>query len=127
MLAVKLYPLSFPGVGMFVNDNLAPNNSAVLADGSNNIGTIYCVSGSRISGIGQWFAPNGAEISETSNSSMTVVRSNGNIPAYAGLQLKPGRSVTANDEGVYTCAIPDERGLRQILFVGLYRDQFSRE
>ena len=112
---------------MFANDNQAPNNSVVLADSSNNIGTIYCVSGSRISGTGQWFAPNGVEITESSSSSLTIVRSNGNVPAYAGLQLKPGRSVTTNEEGIYTCVIPDERGLQRMLFVALYRYQFPRE
>ena len=115
------------GVGLFVNDNPASNISAVLADGNNQIGTVYCSSGSQTNGIGQWFAPNGAEITQNSGGSFTVVRGGGNFPSYIGLQLKTGRSFSVLDEGVYTCVIPDENGVRQTLHVGLYSRGYRRK
>ena len=105
---------------MFANDNPASNISAVLADGNNQIGTIYCSSGSQANGIGRWFAPNGVEITQSSGGSLTVVRGGGNFPSYVGLQLKTGRSFSVLEEGVYTCVIPDENGVQQTLYVGLY-------
>ena len=113
------------GVGIFANDNPAVNNSAVLADSSNQIGTIYCTSGSRDSTNGQWFAPDGTQISAGIASSLTVVYGGGNFPGYIGLQLNSGSSLTASEEGVYTCIILDEDGIQQTLYVGIYRYGFS--
>lgn len=112
------------GVGLFANDNPASNISAVLADGNNQIGTIYCSSGSQANGIGQWFAPNGAEITQSSGGSLTVARGGGSFPSYVGLQLKTGRSFSMLDEGVYTCVIPDKNGVQQTLYVGLYNQGY---
>lgn len=106
---------------MFANDNPASNVSTVLADRNNQIGTIYCSSGSQTSGIGQWFAPNGVAITQNGGGSFTVVRGGGNFPSYIGLQLKTGRLFSVFDEGVYTCIIPDENGVLQTMHVGLYR------
>lgn len=106
---------------MFANDNPASNISTVLADRNDQIGTIYCSSGSQAGSIGQWFAPNGMEITQNGGSSFTVVLGGGNFPSYVGLQLKSGRSLSVYDEGVYTCVIPDENGIQQSLHVGLYR------
>ena len=92
----------------------------MIADANNQIGTLYCSSGSQTNGIGQWFAPNGAEITQNSGGSFTVVRGGGNFPSYVGLELKAGQSLSIFDEGVYTCVIPDESGIQQILHVGLY-------
>ena len=93
----------------------------MIAYATNQLGTIYCSSGSQTSGIGQWFAPNGAEITQNSGNSFNVVRGGGNFPSYVGLQLKTGQSFSTSDEGVYTCIIPDETGILQTLHVGLYR------
>ena len=108
------------GVGLFANDIPASNVSSVLADNNNQIGTIYCSSGSQTNGIGQWFAPSGAEITQNGGGSFTVVRGGGNFPSYVGLQLRAGRSFSVFDEGVYSCIIPDENGIRQTIHVGLY-------
>lgn len=114
------------GVGLFANDNPAPNNSVLLADQNNQIQTIYCSSGSRRSGIGQWLAPNGAAIAQ-SGSSLSVVHGGGNLPAYVGLQLRTNQSLSALDEGTYTCIIPDESGVQRTLRVGIYRNGFYSE
>lgn len=116
----ELYVLTI-GVGIFANDNPVSNNTAVLADKNNQIGVIYCNSGSKMSGIGQWFSPSGAEITQSGSGTFTVVRGSGNIPSYIGLRLRAGRSFSTSEEGVYTCLIPDEDGVQQILHIGVYR------
>ncbi len=111
------------GVGIFANNNPVSNNSVLLADRNNQIGTVYCSSGSQQSTIGQWLAPNGAVIPQ-SGGSLSVVRGGGNFPAYIGLQLQANQSLSVLDEGTYTCIIPDENGLQRALHVGLYRYGF---
>lgn len=108
------------GVGIFANNNPVLNNTAVLADNNNQTGVIYCNSGSKIAGIGQWFSPSGVEITQGSGGTFTAVRGGGNIPSFIGLQLRAGRSFSASDEGIYMCLIPDENGIQQVLQIGLY-------
>ncbi len=108
------------GVGIFANNNPVSNNSVLLADRNNQIGTVYCSSGSQQNTIGQWLAPNGAVIPQ-SGGSLSVVRGGGNFPAYIGLQLQANQSLSVLDEGTYTCIISDENGLQRALHVGLYR------
>ena len=111
------------GAGIFANNNPVSNNSVLLADSDNQIGTIYCASGSHSSGIGQWIGPNGATVMR-SGSFLTVVRGGGHFPSYVGLQLRTNQSLSMFDEGIYTCIIPDENGDQQALHVGIYRHGF---
>ena len=48
------------------------------------------------------------------------MRGGGNIPSFIGLQLRAGWSFSESDEGIYTCLIPDENGVQQVLQIGLY-------
>lgn len=121
--AVSLLCNSYSGIGLFANDNPVSNNSVLLADRNNQIGTIYCSSGSRASGIGQWLAPNGAVIAQNGGP-LSVVNGGGNFPAYVGLQLRLNQSLSQSNEGVYTCNIPDEDGVQRTLYVGIYRYGF---
>ena len=70
-------------------------------------------------------APDGTHFSPGITSPLTVVYGGGNFPGYAGLQLNSGNSLTASEEGVYTCIILDEDGMQQTLYVGVYRNGFS--
>ena len=115
------------GVGLFANDNPVGNNSAIIANSNNDIGTLYCSSGARSSSIGQWFAPDGSEISTSGTGSFIAVHGVGNLPSYVSLQLIAGRNLAASDEGVYTCIIPDENSVQQILYYGLYQNGFRGE
>ena len=109
---------------MFMDEHPVSNNSVVVADSNNQIGTLYCSSGSRISNIGHWLAPNQIEITEFSTGPLTVVRGGGNFPSYVALQLRAGSSLAEVDQGVYTCIIQDENGVQQTLFVGVYNSGF---
>ena len=114
------------GVGIFANNNPAANNSVLLADRNNHIGTIYCSTGSHMNNVGQWFSPDGSLI-ETNNDRFSVVHGGGYFPAYAGLQLKSGRRVTEFDEGIYTCVIPDKNDVEQRLLIGIFRYGTNRK
>ncbi len=115
---------SLAGVGLFANDNPVSNNSILLADRNNQIGTIYCSTGFQINGIGQWLAPSGAAITQSGSSSFSMIRGGGNFPAYVGLQLRANHSLSSVDEGIYTCTIPDENGIQKTLHIGIYRYGF---
>ena len=115
------------GVGIFANNNPVSNNTAVLADKNNQTGVIYCNSGSKVTGIGQWFSPNGVEITQSSGGAFTVVRGGGNIPSFIGLQLRAGWTFSESNEGIYTCLIPDENGIQQVLQIGLYLNGYIGE
>lgn len=118
---------STTGVGIFANNNPVLNNTAILADNNNQTGVIYCNSGSKDVGVGQWFSPSGAEIAQNNDGTFTVVRGGGSIPSFIGLQLRAGRSFSASDEGIYTCIIPDENGIEQVLQIGLYLNGYIGE
>lgn len=113
----------YTGVGVFANDNPVSNNSVLLTDRNYQTGTVYCSSGSRAANIGQWLAPNGVAITQSSGA-LTVVRGGGSYPAYVGLQLRANQTLLQSHEGVYTCVIPDEDGVQQTLHVGIYRYGF---
>ena len=68
----------------------------------------------------RWLAPDGTEIANNTGS-LVIVSGGGSPYSYIGLQLKGGYSLTAAEEGVYTCIIPDENEVEQILYVGIYR------
>ena len=115
------------GVGIFANNKPVLNNTAVLADNNNQTGVIYCNSGSKVANIGQWFSPSGVEITQNSGGTFTIVRGGGIIPSFIGLQLKAGRSLSTSDEGIYTCLIPNENGVQQVLQIGLYLNGYIGE
>lgn len=66
--------------------------------------------------MGQIVAPNGSYI--TSSSCVTI----GGVedPGYISLRLQ-----SSGDQGVYSCAIPDENGVQQFLHVGIYYGAFN--
>ena len=103
--------------------NPIQNNTALLADSSNDIGTLFCVSGGLSSNTAKWLAPDGTDMMDN-NGSFAIVRGEGSTQSYIALQLNTGYSLTDADEGVYTCIIPDENGIEQTLYVGLYRFGF---
>ena len=114
-------------MGIFANDNPVDNNTALLANDSGQIGTLYCTSGLRNSSIGLWYSPNGTAITPGGGGTFTSVYGRGYFPSYAALQLRPGETLTRESEGVYTCVIPDEKAEEKVLHVGIYRSDFIGE
>ena len=111
-------------MGIFASDKTIPNNSIIIGDSNNQLGTIYCISGSNDSNIGQWTAPDGIVVTGTSSGVFTTVYGGGgndSVSPYVGLQVKSGYSLTESAEGLYTCTIADENGILQSLHIGIRR------
>ena len=114
------------GAGLFGDREPISNNSALRADESQQIGEIYCHSASRESDIGQWFTPAGEDITFDFTDKFRVQRfGDGSFPSFVTLELNEGTSLLPEDQGVYTCVIPDENGIPQTLHVGLYRSDYT--
>lgn len=108
------------GVALYLEGTgLIQNNSITTTTMTGRIEQLQCISASRSANVGQWISPNGNDI--TNNSLITSV---GNItdPGFISLELQ---SITINNQGVYTCVIPDENGVQQYLYIGIYYGRFS--
>ena len=93
----------------------------VNGDGTND--ALWCQSANNGSNIGLWYYPNGTQVplftgafdDSSAPSPIFSKRFTGQI----ALARKDGLS---GYEGLYTCIIPDENGVNQILVVGAYRN-----
>lgn len=79
--------------------------------------------------IGRWFDPNGLDVSfspgdlELFNVGF-VTRT---LHSYTSLEVRSGHNFTADNQGIYTCVIPDEEGNSVTLNVGLYPAAYNGE
>ena len=97
-------------------DKALPNNSLILA--GRNLDFI-CVSGSHYSSVGDVIDNNGTNITESPNDPFfTFQRTTGALHVKSTDQF----SFKSYDQGIYTCRIPDEKGLHSVaeVHVGLY-------
>ena len=78
-----------------------------------------------MAGVGQWIAPDGSNITDDDTDLFNITVGGLDDPGFTSIEIKDGASLTIDDEGVYTCIIPDENGDMQYLFVGLYRRGFN--
>lgn len=99
---------------------LLPNNSVIVTDNFGQMPRLQCISGSKSPQVGQWIAPSGQDATFRINDPFDLILGNVNDPGYLEISLHSGRFITFNDQGVYTCRIPDENGIIQCLFVGVY-------
>ena len=84
-------------------------------DGQND--GIWCQSALIESMIGVWYLPNGSTVS-TQSGATPLESYNTNVTGQVGLLR---RSSIGPFEGLYSCIIPNENGVNQILYVGAYR------
>lgn len=94
---------------------------------SGRFNQLQCISGSTVAGVGQWIAPDGSNITEDNTDLFNVTVGGLDDPGFTSIEINDGASLTLDDEGVYTCIIPDENGDIQYLFVGLYGRGFNSE
>ena len=73
---------------------------------------LWCQSANSGSDIGSWKLPNGNSVSEDDSASIYME----NAPGQVGLLRSAGIGVSPY-QGMYTCTIPDENGVNQILVV----------
>lgn len=101
------------------------NNSVVRASTTGRVGQLQCISGSQLANVGRWISPNGNNLSELMNDSFITTIGGSSDPGYIAIELQSGLSLTAAEEGVYSCVIPDQDGIQQYLHVGIYLSGFS--
>ena len=101
------------------NDVDSPNTPDIPSnnqspDGQND--GVWCQSALNQTMIGSWYLPNGSPVPTAVNA--TPVRSyNVNITGQVGLLRNGG---IGGYQGLYTCIIPNEKGINQTLYVAAY-------
>lgn len=98
------------------------DNSIIQAASTDSIGQLQCISASRTANEGRLIAPNGNDI--TNNTSVVTV---GNMtdPGFVSLELQNSAAFATNNQGVYSCILPDENGVEQYLHAGIYFGRFN--
>ena len=84
---------------------------------------LYCVSNSSQPGVGTITASNGDMLNIDYNDNLWRVQNYGSRPGFLCLQTR--ESLTASDQGIYTCNISDDNGNDFIFNVGLYPSDFN--
>ena len=102
------------GRDIFDRDGGVPSlDYAGRLDGLND--GLWCQSAMNVSGIGIWKLPNGSAVPDDLNASPVHMA---NRPGQVGLLQVTGSSINISPyQGMYTCTIPDEKGVIQTLVV----------
>ena len=94
-----------------------PNVSLIQPDDLSNSVGVSCVSALDINtDIGQWRYPNGTLVDAFVDSLYRLFRAR-------RVDLFRRSTIRSDQEGIYTCRIPDENGVVQTLYVGIYNRQ----
>ena len=102
--------------------------SALQADATGDIGTIHCHSSSSDTNVGRWISPQGVDITNNVSDPFSILfRSGSDFLSYNTFQLldQTQQSFTSAYDGVYSCVVPDDRGITQTLHIGIYSNQYS--
>ena len=127
------------GAGMYAavaatqyNDQPIANNGLIIALGSGNLDgdslKLDCVSNSSQSGVGVITGRDGTALTNgaalAGGGTWTVVNP---FSRPGVLRVRARGVLTAGDQGIYTCTIPDDSGNSIAINVGLYPSGFSGE
>lgn len=115
-----------PGVGI-ASEGLGPlsNNSFVSVDSNGMLDELQCVSGSKRANVGQWIAPNGQDLTSSNTDPFDIEVGGESNPGSLTIRQGIGQTLTSTFQGIYTCVIPDERGVNRSFHVGIYSYGFS--
>ena len=116
------------GTGLYLKGiGTVRNNSIIRMSASGRFNQLQCISGSTMVGVGQWIAPHGTNITNDDVDQFDVTVGGLDDPGFTSIELKSGASLGVDDEGIYTCIIPDHNDDLQHLFIGLYGRAFNSE
>ena len=93
-----------------------PNNTILHPGNISRDDGLSCVSALNENDIGEWFYPDGEEVTRSPGS----VFSSLSRPRHVVL-LRGEADFTSDAEGVYTCRILDESRMQRTLYVGIYQ------
>ena len=113
------------GAGFYVTagQRALPNNSLIVADAYNRISEFRCLSGSSRSEVGQLLNPAGKDITLVDNDHFLVRR--GGVFDPGLVHIRRIVPLSSEEQGVYTCRIPDENGAGVDVNVGLYLKELA--
>ena len=123
LLLISYYSLKLcaeTGAGIYVTSGQKslPNNGLIVAGVTNRISEFRCLSGSSSPFVGQLLGPNGEDLTHIDSDHFLVHRGGSYDPGLVHVRrLAP---LTREEQGVYTCRIPNERGIAVDVNVGLY-------
>ena len=114
------------GVGLsYSGTGLLENNTFITADSNGMIGDIHCSSDSSVANMGQWIAPSGADITNSTTDPYDVTVGNEQDPGSLVIRQRNGHLVTRSFQGIYTCSIDTADGEQNYLHVGIYPNGFN--
>ena len=112
------------GVQIYLSDaespGIIPNNDLIVTNNFGQLPSLQCISGSQLASVGQWITPSGQDATYQTSDPFDVIVGDESDPGFLEISLHSGRFITYQDQGVYTCRIPDETGAMVLLHVGLY-------
>lgn len=115
---------SFVGIGFNYEGTFLPDNSELRpsASGSGQLSELICASGSKRSNIGQWIAPDGTDVTNSTQALFEVSVGDSDNPGFLSMQQRAGAIIdfSAGTAGVYTCVLPDENDIRRDIRIGIY-------
>ena len=106
----------FTGVRLYLNGELANFTLIKAGDFTDISDVLWCQSANDNTNIGDWFFPNGTTVPsiDDDDDPLHVLRVEGQIALLRDLGV-------AGIEGLYRCSIPDENGVDQDLWIGIYQ------
>ena len=116
------------GAGFYVAEGVPentalPNNGLVMANDESTL-RLRCRSGTTLVDVGEFIGLNETALDGTTNPFIVKVSPSNN----PGLMIVRTTSLTsADDQGVYTCRIPDERNNSVDINIGIYLNGFNSE
>ena len=132
MLCITSSVIIFVGAGLYADrrrdgsvfDPRPIANNSLIVSGSDGL-ILYSVSNSSQSGVGTITASNGDTLSIGYNVNLWRVQNPESRPGVLRLQTKQSISLTASDQGIYTCNVSDDNENDFIFNVGLYPSDFN--
>lgn len=117
-----LFSISGVGAGLFVNGiGTMYNNSILEVSSEGRIPQLYCLSGFNATVEGDWISPGGTDLVAVVNDPFDVIIEGSEDPGQLLIETQLSNPhITSEDEGVYTCVIPNEDGDSEYLHIGLY-------
>ena len=113
----KIWTLITLGARIYVahGHDALPNNGMIVAGPGGRISEFRCISGYSRSNVGHLFDINEVDITTSNSDPFFTFRYNPGT-----VHVRSLRSLRSNEQGIYTCRIPDETGTTVDVNIGLY-------
>ena len=120
------YSHNIAGGGIhYLGVGLLENNTLVTADTDQTLSDLHCSSGSTMPNAGHWIAPNGNYLANSTVDPFNVIQGDERDPGSLIIQQAPSHIITNSFQGVYTCVLPDDNGVQNYIYIGIYRNGFN--